>query len=218
MTEASSQSQIEMAADIVSAYVSKNSIPPSDLPALIDAVHKALGAITTGKRGGEGEPAPELKPAVPIKKSVTDDFLICLEDGKRFKSLRRHLSTTYNMTPEAYREKWNLPKDYPMVAPSYAAVRSNLAKAAGLGNRKTEAAPEPVKDAAPELAEPEPTAPEATVAATAAPDHNAPEPAAGEEKKAAKAPRAARAAPKPKDAKKVSKVEAKAADKADEAA
>lgn len=201
MTEASSQSQIEMAADIVSAYVSKNSIPPSDLPALIDAVHKALGAITTGKRIGESEPVPELKPAVPIKKSVTDDFLICLEDGKRFKSLRRHLSTTYNMTPEAYREKWNLPKDYPMVAPSYAAVRSNLAKAAGLGNRKAEAvAPEPVKEAA----APEPAAPEQTAEA--------------EEPKAAKAPRAARAAPKPKDAKKVSKAEAKVSDKANEAA
>ena len=194
MTEASSQSQIEMAADIVSAYVSKNSIPPSDLPALIDAVHKALGAITTGKRTGESEPAPELKPAVPIKKSVTDDFLICLEDGKRFKSLRRHLSTTYNMTPEAYREKWNLPKDYPMVAPSYAAVRSNLAKAAGLGNRKTEAvAAEPAK---------EPPAPE-------------PVKDDAEKPKVAKAPRAA---PKPKDAKKASKAEAKAAEKADEAA
>ncbi len=193
MTEASSQSQIEMAADIVSAYVSKNSIPPSDLPALIDAVHKALGAITTGKRTGESEPAPELKPAVPIKKSVTDDFLICLEDGKRFKSLRRHLSTTYNMTPEAYREKWNLPKDYPMVAPSYAAVRSNLAKAAGLGNRRTEAA----------VAEP-------------APEPVAPEPAQEAEKpKAAKAPRATS---KPKDAKKVSKADAKAAEKAEEAA
>ena len=192
MTEASSQSQIEMAADIVSAYVSKNSIPPSDLPALIDAVHRALGAITTGKRTGESEPVPELKPAVPIKKSVTDDFLICLEDGKRFKSLRRHLSTTYNMTPEAYREKWNLPKDYPMVAPSYAAVRSSLAKAAGLGNRKTEAvAAEPVK---------EPVAPEPVKE--------------GEKPKAAKAPRAARAAPKPKDAKKASKT----SEKADEAA
>ena len=199
MTEASSQSQIEMAADIVSAYVSKNSIPPSDLPALIDAVHKAIGAISTGKRTGESEPPPELKPAVPIKKSVTDDFLICLEDGKRFKSLRRHLSTTYNMTPEAYREKWGLPKDYPMVAPSYAAVRSNLAKAAGLGNRKSEPAPAaPAKEYAAEPAK-------------------AAEKPRDAEKKAAKAPRAARVA-KPKDAKKMSKAEAKAAEKADEAA
>ena len=195
MTEASSQSQIEMAADIVSAYVSKNSIPPSDLPALIDAVHKAIGAISTGKRTGESEPAPELKPAVPIKKSVTDDFLICLEDGKRFKSLRRHLSTTYNMTPEAYREKWSLPKDYPMVAPSYAAVRSNLAKAAGLGNRKVEpAAVEPAKEP---VAEP--------VAAEKPKDT---------EKKA----RAPRGTAKPKDGKKASKAEAKAAEKAEEAA
>ncbi len=147
MTEAFEDSQIKMAADIVSAYVSKNSIPPSDLPTLINSVHKALEAVSTGKRIGEVEPAPELKPAVPIRKSVTDEFLICLEDGKRFKSLRRHLSTTYGLTPEAYREKWGLAKDYPMVAPSYAAVRSNLAKAAGLGNKRSEAVAEPVKDA-----------------------------------------------------------------------
>ena len=146
MTEAFADSQIKMAADIVSAYVSKNSIPPSDLPTLINSVHKALEAVSTGKRVGEAEPAPELKPAVPIRKSVTDDFLICLEDGKRFKSLRRHLSTTYGLTPEAYREKWGLAKDYPMVAPSYAAVRSNLAKAAGLGNKRSEPVAEPVKD------------------------------------------------------------------------
>ncbi len=127
---------IELASDIVAAYVAKNAVPISDLPNLIANVHSALTGL--------GEPAkPEvqpLTPAVSIKKSLTPDFIICLEDGKKFKSLKRHLRTTYDMTPEQYREKWGLPKDYPMVAPNYAAARSELAKTMGLGQqrRKTE--------------------------------------------------------------------------------
>jgi predicted transcriptional regulator len=108
---------IELAADIVSAYVSNNSVPTSDLPTLINEVE-----------------AP--KPAIPVKKSVTPDYIVCLEDGKKFKSLKRHLRTQYNMTPEQYREKWGLPVDYPMVAPNYAKARSELAKEMGLGQQR----------------------------------------------------------------------------------
>ncbi|WP_319771994.1 MucR family transcriptional regulator [Breoghania sp.] len=124
---------IDLTADIVSAYVSNNTVPATDLPQLINEVYGALqktsGAIT------EPEPEP-LKPAVPIKKSVTPDYIICLEDGKQFKSLKRHLRTHYDMTPEEYREKWGLPSDYPMVAPNYAAARSDLAKKMGLGQQR----------------------------------------------------------------------------------
>ncbi|OKL43224.1 MucR family transcriptional regulator [Pseudovibrio exalbescens] len=124
---------IELTADIVSAYVSNNTVASADLPVLITDVYVALqktsGAIT------EPEPEP-LKPAVPIKKSVTNDYIICLEDGKKFKSLKRHLRTHYDMTPEEYREKWGLPSDYPMVAPHYAAARSELAKKMGLGQQR----------------------------------------------------------------------------------
>ncbi|WP_321505190.1 MucR family transcriptional regulator [Breoghania sp.] len=124
---------IDLTADIVSAYVSNNTVPATDLPQLINEVYGALqktsGAVT------EPEPEP-LKPAVPIKKSVTPDYIICLEDGKQFKSLKRHLRTHYDMTPEEYREKWGLPSDYPMVAPNYAAARSDLAKKMGLGQQR----------------------------------------------------------------------------------
>ncbi|WP_321341826.1 MucR family transcriptional regulator [Breoghania sp.] len=124
---------IDLTADIVSAYVSNNTVPATDLPQLINEVYGALqktsGAIT------EPEPEP-LKPAVPIKKSVTPDYIICLEDGKQFKSLKRHLRTHYDMTPEEYREKWGLASDYPMVAPNYAAARSDLAKKMGLGQQR----------------------------------------------------------------------------------
>ena len=124
---------IDLTADIVSAYVSNNTVPATDLPQLINEVYGALqktsGAVT------EPEPEP-LKPAVPIKKSVTPDYIICLEDGKQFKSLKRHLRTHYDMTPEEYREKWGLPADYPMVAPNYAAARSDLAKKMGLGQQR----------------------------------------------------------------------------------
>lgn len=137
MTEATeSESFIELAADIVSAYVSNNAVSSADLPALIGDVYAALERVSKG----EAEPVSEpLKPAVPVKKSVAPDFIVCLEDGKKFKSLKRHLRTQYNMTPEQYREKWGLPADYPMVAPNYAAARSALAKQMGLGQQRRRA-------------------------------------------------------------------------------
>jgi predicted transcriptional regulator len=124
---------IELAADIVSAYVSNNSVPVSDLPSLINDVHTALMRVTSGAPVVVAE-AP--KPAVPTKKSITNEFIICLEDGRKFKSLKRHLRTQYNMSPDEYREKWGLPPDYPMVAPNYAKARSNLAKQMGLGQQR----------------------------------------------------------------------------------
>jgi len=131
-----SEEFIAIAADIVSAYVSNNSVASGDLAALIANVHGSLVKLATG---ATEEPAEELKPAVPIKKSVTADFIICLEDGKKFKSLKRHLRTQYNMSPEDYRAKWGLPPDYPMVAPNYAAARSSLAKSMGLGQQRRKA-------------------------------------------------------------------------------
>jgi predicted transcriptional regulator len=124
---------IELAADIVSAYVSNNSVPVSDLPTLINDVHTALMRVTSGLAPVVAETP---KPAVPAKRSVTNDYIICLEDGKKFKSLKRHLRTQYNMSPEEYREKWGLPADYPMVAPNYAQARSQLAKQMGLGQQR----------------------------------------------------------------------------------
>jgi predicted transcriptional regulator len=125
---------IELTASIVSAYVSNNSVPLAELPALIGQVHAALTRVS----GGHGEAVAEgLKPAIPIKKSVTSDYIVCLEDGKKFKSLRRHLRSRYNLTPEQYREKWGLDTDYPMVAPNYAAARSRLAKQMGLGQQRS---------------------------------------------------------------------------------
>ena len=124
---------IELAADIVSAYVSNNTVPVSDLPALIADVHRALANTSAGMNEPEPEP---LKPAVNPKKSVFPDYIICLEDGKKFKSLKRHLRTHYDLSPEDYREKWGLPADYPMVAPNYAAARSALAKKMGLGQQR----------------------------------------------------------------------------------
>jgi MucR family transcriptional regulator, transcriptional regulator of exopolysaccharide biosynthesis len=124
---------IELTAEIVSAYVSNNTVPASDIPVLINQVHAALSRVS-GKSGvGAAEP---LKPAVSLKKSVTPEYIVCLEDGKRFKSLKRHLRTQYNMTPEQYRDKWGLGADYPMVAPNYAAARSQLAKQMGLGQQR----------------------------------------------------------------------------------
>ena len=133
---ASAQSYIELAADIVSAYVSNNSLPTSELPALLNAVHTALAATAKGQ---VQEPPPALVPAVPIKKSITPDYIVCLDDGKKFKSLKRHLRTTYDLTPEQYRAKWDLPRDYPMVAPNYAKARSELAKTMGLGQQRAAA-------------------------------------------------------------------------------
>lgn len=124
---------VGMAAKIVSAYVSANQIAPQDIPALIRTVYAALGEVS-------GAPAVSLEatqePAVAVKRSVTPDFIICLEDGKKFKSLKRHLRTRYSMTPDEYRAKWGLPHDYPMVAPNYAKERSNLAKRMGLGQTR----------------------------------------------------------------------------------
>jgi len=124
---------IGLTANIVSAYVSNNTVAASDIPSLINQVHAALLRVTTGQ--GDASSVP-LKPAVPIKRSITPEHIVCLEDGKKFKSLKRHLRTQYNLTPEQYREKWGLAADYPMVAPNYAAARSELAKQMGLGQQR----------------------------------------------------------------------------------
>ncbi len=124
---------IELTAEIVSAYVSNNTVPAGEIPSLISQVHAALSRVS-GKSGDA--PAEPLKPAVSVKKSITPEHIVCLEDGKKFKSLKRHLRTQYNMTPEQYREKWGLNADYPMVAPNYAAARSQLAKQMGLGQQR----------------------------------------------------------------------------------
>jgi predicted transcriptional regulator len=128
---------IEMTADIVSAYVGNNAVAAEDLPTLIQAVHGALSGVSS--QADVVEAAPQ-EPAVPIKRSITPEFLICLEDGRKFKSLKRHLRTKYNMGPEDYRAKWGLAKDYPMVAPNYAKARSDLAKQMGLGQGGRQAA------------------------------------------------------------------------------
>ena len=129
----SNSNYIELAADIVSAYVSNNTVASSDLAALIGEVHSALLRVSSGTAD---VPAEAQKPAVSVKKSITPDYIICLEDGKKFKSLKRHLRTQYDMSPEEYREKWGLPADYPMVAPNYAQARSQLAKQMGLGQQR----------------------------------------------------------------------------------
>ncbi|MBB4265562.1 MucR family transcriptional regulator [Roseospira visakhapatnamensis] len=124
------QDLLRLTAQIVSAHVGNNSVAVSDLPSLIREVHESLSTV------GRTEQQPERpQPAVPIKKSVTQDHIICLEDGKKLKMLKRHLKTAYGMTPEEYRERWGLAPDYPMVAPSYAEHRSSLAKKIGLGTR-----------------------------------------------------------------------------------
>jgi predicted transcriptional regulator len=125
---------VELTAEIVSAYVSKNGVPATDLPGLINDVHDALSRASG--RGGGLPDREELKPAIAVKKSVTPDYIVCLEDGKKFKSLKRHLRTHYKLSPDEYRTKWHLPPDYPMVAPNYAAARSQLAKKMGLGTRR----------------------------------------------------------------------------------
>ena len=136
-----------LTADIVSAYVANNALTGEKIPELISSVYGALSKASS--QSVEPEQV-ELKPAVPVKKSVTPDYIVCLEDGQKFKSLKRHLKTHYDMSPEEYREKWGLPRDYPMVAPSYAAARSDLAKNMGLGRRAAEA----VQPAAPASVEP----------------------------------------------------------------
>ena len=134
-SESASSNLAELTADIVSAYVAKNSVRPEDLTTLINTVHSALSGVGSGT--GAGTAAEEKRePVVSIKKSITPDFLISLFDGKKYKSLKRHLRTSYNMTPEQYREYFGLPRDYPMVAPNYAAARSELAKTMGLGQQR----------------------------------------------------------------------------------
>ena len=122
---------IEMTTEIVSAYVGNNPVQGTELPSLIRNVHESLSKLQAN-----GNDTTELRPAVPVRKSVTDDYLICLEDGKKFKSLKRHLRSKYDLSPEEYRERWGLPYDYPMVAPSYARQRSQLAKKMGLGQAR----------------------------------------------------------------------------------
>ncbi|ANN60807.1 MucR family transcriptional regulator [Mesorhizobium loti] len=144
-TESKADNLIELTAHVVSAYVSNNPVPVGELPGLISQIHIAL-------KGTAGNAAPEkpeaLKPAVPIRKSVTPDYIVSLEDGKKFKSLKRHLATHYGLTPDEYRAKWGLPADYPMVAPNYAAARSALAKTMGLGRKPKEPeTPAPAKRA-----------------------------------------------------------------------
>lgn len=124
---------VELTARIVSAYVSNNTVVAGDLPQLIGDTHAALSRASGNSVQPERE---ELRPKVPVKKSVMPDHIVCLEDGKKFKSLKRHLRTHYNLSPEEYREKWGLPHDYPMVAPNYARARSDLAKKMGLGTRR----------------------------------------------------------------------------------
>jgi predicted transcriptional regulator len=133
MSEAHSKGFVDLTASIVSAYVSNNATTAAEIPGLISQIHAALQRVANGGSDAALEPA---KPAVSVKKSMTPDYLVCLEDGKRFKSLKRHLRTQYNMSPEQYREKWGLPSDYPMVAPNYAVARSQLAKKMGLGQQR----------------------------------------------------------------------------------
>lgn len=128
---------VELTAQIVAAYVGHNAASPADIEKLIADVHRSLEATLAGR--GKAEAGVDLKPPVSIRKSVTSDYIICLEDGKKFKSLKRHLRSQYNMTPEQYREKWHLPADYPMVAPKYAETRSSLAKRMGLGRQRGKA-------------------------------------------------------------------------------
>lgn len=149
---------VELTADIAAAYLSANTVPAGDLASLIQTIHQALSGVSSGAPAPAAEPA---KPAVPLKKSITPDYLISLEDGKKYKSLKRHLRTKYSMTPDEYRTKWGLPKDYPMVAPNYAKARSEMARSMGLGQGgrgrkpataaapKTAKAPKPAKAAAP---------------------------------------------------------------------
>ena len=124
------QDVLSLTAEIVAAHVSNNTVPLADLPALIQQVFQTLSAIGNGE---QQQPRPE--PAVAVKKSVMPDYIVCLEDGKKLKMLKRHLKTAYNMTPEKYRERWGLPSDYPMVAPNYAKQRSQLARELGLGTK-----------------------------------------------------------------------------------
>lgn len=139
MTESNNADLVQMTTDLVSAYVSNNPVPASELPGLISQIHQSISGLR-----GEATPAAEVQePAVNPKRSVHNDYIVCLEDGKKFKSLKRHLMTRYGLTPGEYREKWALPRDYPMVAPGYAAARSELAKKMGLGRKPKAVEPKP---------------------------------------------------------------------------
>jgi predicted transcriptional regulator len=131
---------VALTRDIVAAYVANNSVPRTNLAELIVDVHTTLERLRDGKAG---EPEKKRTPSVPIKRSVLPDYIICLEDGKKFKSLKRHLITRYGLTPDEYRAKWDLPANYPMVAPAFAAARSELARNMGLGRKQAEQAPAP---------------------------------------------------------------------------
>jgi len=131
MTEENRQTLLPMVTEIVAAHLSNNTVPVAEIPRLINEVYGALTAL--GQKGGINVAASAQEPAVPIKKSIMPDHIICLEDGKKLKMLKRHLRTVYGLTPEQYREKWSLPADYPMVAPNYAKKRSSLARQIGLG-------------------------------------------------------------------------------------
>jgi len=129
---------LRMAVDIVSAYVGNNSVPANQVPDIINTVYNSLNGLNGQPVAGAGEP---LKPAVSVRRSVTPEYIICLEDGKKLKMLKRHLRASYGMTPDEYRTKWGLPPDYPMVAPNYAEQRSAFAKKIGLGRKKGQKAP-----------------------------------------------------------------------------
>ena len=145
MSELATHSILDVTARIVSAHLTNNPVEASALPSLIQSVYRTLSSV------GEPEPAPAAAqlPAVPVKKSVFPDFIICLEDGKKLKMLKRHLQTSYGMSPDQYRTKWELPRDYPMVAPNYASTRSNLAKQIGLGRKAVKTPAEPTTPADP---------------------------------------------------------------------
>ena len=144
MTQNTPLNYLELATDLVSTYVSHNSLPRSDLPSLIDVVPAAMRQVSSGK-AEQPEEAP--RPPVPIRKSITPDYLISLEDGKPYRSLTRHLAKR-GLTPEAYRQKWSLPPTYPMVAPGYSKRRSELARALGLGQRRRTVEPTPTPEGA----------------------------------------------------------------------
>ena len=126
---------LRMAVDIVSAYVGNNSVPANQVPEVLNSVYASLASIDSSANSGENG---ALKPAVPVRRSITPDYIVCLEDGRKLKMLKRHLRAAYGLSPEEYRAKWNLPTDYPMVAPNYAKQRSNFAKQIGLGRKKGE--------------------------------------------------------------------------------
>lgn len=130
--------RMHMTADVVSAYLSNNVVPSNQIAEIIKSV---FGTLNHLEEEAEEKKEENLKPAVPVRRSITPEFIVCLEDGKKLKMLKRHLRTTYNMTPQEYKEKWNLPMDYPMVAPNYAKQRSSFAKQIGLGKKSGNASP-----------------------------------------------------------------------------